>query len=404
MPWKRRCRITCLLVGAVLLLPEGAQAQDLAAAAAREKERRKAIGKSAPTITEPDLALGRPAESVSATVTAAVTTAPTFNWYPGYYVLSASSNPTRKQRMVDDPLVAPFHGVQFRYNWVESELTPGNYSAGFAALDADLKRVAAKSKKLLVMLQYKKFDGTPSVPADLRTAGGPWCSGSYCGELTTNRSSLALLWNAAVETRLKAWITAMAAHLAASPYLANVAGIVFNETSLGTKDVNVLAAAKYDPNVYLQAIQDNLLAATTAAPKLIAFLYFEGGFVSMNGSSVKAGESLGDWMLLHPRTGVGMADLAPKDPKGPSHPCSMPRLQGRVPCEPAVEGSDYALTATGSLDETFRYATSPAPIGVLASLVTFSYKPGSGPNAFTFADVSSYVKTHPILNTNPPTW
>ncbi len=404
MPWKRWSRLTSLVVGAILLPPAGGQAQSPAAAAAREKKRPKEMGKPAPTITERDLALGHPAESLFATPTPTVAAAATFNWYPGFYVLSASSRPTRKQKMVDDPLVAPFHGVQFRYNWDESELTPGNYSAGFAALDADLQRVAARSKKLLVMLQYKKFDGTSSVPADLRTGPGPWCSGPYCGELTTRGSSLALLWNAAVEARLKAWICAMAEHLAASPHLANVAGIVFNETSLGTKDITVLAAARYDPNVYLQAIQANLLAATTAAPRLIAFIYFEGGFVSMDGSPVKAGEKLGDWMLLHPRTGAGTPDLAPKSPKSTNHPCANPRLQGRIPCEPAVEAKDYALTVTNSLDQTFLYAMSPAPAGLLASFITFSYKQGPGPNAFTFADVSSYVKSHPMLNTKPPTW
>jgi hypothetical protein len=329
---------------------------------------------------------------------------PDFNWYPGYYVLSASTTPKGKQKVVDDPLVAPFDGVQFRYHWAESELTPGNYSAGFAALDADLKRVAAKSKKLLVMLQYKKFNGTSSVPADLRTGPGPWCSGPYCGALNTSSSSLALLWNPAVEARLRAWISAMAAHLAASPYLANVAGIVFNETSLGTKDVTVLAAAKYDPYVYLQAIEDNLLAATTAAPTLLAFIYFEGGFISMDGRSVKAGERLGNWMLLHPRTGPGLADLQPKDPESARHPCANPLLQGRIPCAPAVESSDYALTATGSLDQTYQYAMSPAPAGLHASFVTFSYKAGSGPNAFTFAQVSSYIQSHPILNIERPTW
>jgi hypothetical protein len=196
----------------------------------------------------------------------------------------------------------------------------------------------------------------------------------------------------------------MVQHLAASPYLANVAGIVFNETSLGTKSTTVLAAAKYNPYVYLQAIEDNLLAATTAAPTLLAFVYFEGGFVSMDGKSVKAGEKLGDWMLLHPRTGVGMADLKPKEPESTNHPCANPLLQGRIPCAPAVESSDYALTATNSLDQTYQYATNPAPAGVLASFVTFSYKAGSGPNAFTFAQVSSYIRSHPILNIERPTW
>ncbi len=67
MPRKRWCRITSLVVGALLLLPAGAQAQSLAAAAAREKERRKEIGKPARTITEWDLALGRPLERPQAT-------------------------------------------------------------------------------------------------------------------------------------------------------------------------------------------------------------------------------------------------------------------------------------------------------------------------------------------------
>src|SRR5262245_18631280 len=105
MPWKRRSRIVILFAGALLLLPAGAQ--DLAAAAEREKERRKGIDKTAPRISESDLALSRPVESVTAAATVAA--AASFNWYPGYYVLSASTNPTRKQRMVDDPLVAPFH-------------------------------------------------------------------------------------------------------------------------------------------------------------------------------------------------------------------------------------------------------------------------------------------------------
>jgi hypothetical protein len=196
----------------------------------------------------------------------------------------------------------------------------------------------------------------------------------------------------------------MAKHLAASPSLANVAGIVLNETALGTPDKSLLAAANYDPYAYLQAIEDNLLAATVAAPTLIAFIYFEGGFVSMDGRPVRAGEKLGDWMLLHPRTGAGTPDLQPKAPKSANHPCANPMLQGRIPCAPAVEAPDYALSVTGSLDQTYHYAMSPAPSGLLASFITFSYKPGPGPNAFTFAQVSSYVRSHPIPNVKPPTW
>ena len=335
--------------------------------------------------------------------TAQVEPIPDYNWYPGYYVLNSIDSAATKQSILDDPLVKPFTGVQFRYHWAASELSPGDYSAGFATLDADLKRVAARGKKILVMLMYKKFDGTSAVPADLRTGPGPWCSGSFCGELTNDAgTSLALLWNPVVEARLKAWITAMALHLSESRYIDNVAGIVFNETALGTTDTGVLASAGYNPDVYLQALEDNMLAATTAASRLITILYFEGGFVSMDGNPVRAGEKIGDWMLLHPRTGIGTPDLQPKDPKGTNHPCANPKYQSSIVCAPAVQAPDYSTEVTDSFDQSFRYATDPVPDGQHASFFTFSYAVGAGPNAFTFADVSSNIATHPIPNTARP--
>src|SRR4030067_2857099 len=74
-----------------------------------------------------------------------VLAASSYNWYPGYYVLAAGSvSPDAKRRLMDDPLTTPFTGYQFRYNWADSELSPGNYSAGFAAVDADLAQVASR--------------------------------------------------------------------------------------------------------------------------------------------------------------------------------------------------------------------------------------------------------------------
>jgi len=328
---------------------------------------------------------------------------PDYNWYPGYYVLNHIDTAARKQLILDDPLVEPFTGVQFRYHWAASELSPGDYSAGFATLDADLERVAAKGKKIMVMLVYKKSDGTSAVPADLRTSPGPWCSGPYCGELTNGTgTSVALLWNPAVEARLNAWITAMALHLSESPYIERVAGIVFNETTLGTTDTTVLASASYDPDVYIQALKDNMLAATTAAPRLITIIYFEGGFVSMDGNSVKAGQKIGDWMLLNPRTGAGTPDLKPKSPKGTNHPCANSKYQAYIACAPAVQAPDYSTQVTDSFDQSFNYATNPVPDGLHASFFTFSYAVGAGPNAFTFADVSNNIPNHPIPNIARP--
>jgi hypothetical protein len=328
---------------------------------------------------------------------------PRYNWYPGYYVLNHEDTAAAKRAILADPLVKPFTGVQFRYHWAASELSPGDYSAGFASLDRDLKQVAAKKKKLMVMLMNKKFDGTPAVPADLRTSPGPWCSGSYCGEFTTRPgTALALLWNPVVQARLNAWITAMARHVAESPYLDSVAGIVLNETALGTTRRRVLMGAEYDPYVYLEAIQDNLRAAIAAAPRLITIIYFEGGFVSMDRKPVNAGARMGEWMLRNPRTGAGTPDLKPNSPKGTNHPCTHAKYQSRIACAPAVQAPDYATVVTDSFEDSFEYGTKPVPDGHRASFLTFSYSAGRGPNAFTFADVARNIASHPIPNTVRP--
>ena len=326
-----------------------------------------------------------------------VKAAASYNWYPGYYILASSgATADGKKQIMDDPLSAPFDGFQFRYQWADSELSPGDYSAGFAMLDADLAQVALRNKKLFVMLMYKKFDGTSAVPQDLRTGPGPWCIGSYCGDLVVGSSHLAMLWNSSVETRLRNWLTAMASHLAASPNNKYVAGIVFPETSLGTTDTNILANAGFDPYVYINAIQSNLLASTGAAQNLVTFYYHEGGFVSMDGKSVNAGQVMGDWMLQHPRIGTGTPDAQPKNPKTSGHPCANTKYQRLIPCMPNVQAPDYALTVTDSITSTFNYSLNPAPSGLFGSYITFSYSVGSGPNAFTLADVSNYIKSHPI--------
>jgi hypothetical protein len=327
---------------------------------------------------------------------------PGFNWYPGYYALNHVDTTVRKDKLLADPLVQPFTGVQFRYHWAASELSQGDYSAGFATLDGDLARVAASGKKLLVMLQYKESDGSHAVPSYLLTSG-PWCSGTSCGEFRADAThAVAMLWNAAVQARLNAWVSAMAQHLAASPYRDIVAGIVFNETSLGTKDPTKLSTVGYDPNRYMQALQANMVTATTQAPRLIAILYYEGGFIDMPGSSIDAGTTFGNFLMQTPRTAVGMADLKPKDPKGTSHPCANATYQPFTVCAPAVQAGDYSTSVTDSFEQSFRYATDLAPTGLDSSFLTFSYAVSSGTNAFTFADVSNAIASHPIPNTTPP--
>jgi hypothetical protein len=59
------CRFVGLAAGILLLLPAYSRAQDLVAAASKERERRREVGKPSRTITERDLALARPAEVIT---------------------------------------------------------------------------------------------------------------------------------------------------------------------------------------------------------------------------------------------------------------------------------------------------------------------------------------------------
>jgi hypothetical protein len=94
--------------------------------------------------------------------------------------------------------------------------------------------------------------------------------------------------------------------------------------------------------------------------------------------------------------------LKPKSPKGTNHPCTNSKYQSSIVCAPAVQAPDYSTQVTDSFDQSFKYATDPVPDGQHASFFTFSYAVGAGPNAFTFADVSNNIASHPIPNTARP--
>jgi hypothetical protein len=225
---------------------------------------------------------------------------------------------------------------------------------------------------------------------------------SYCGELTNGTgTSVALLWNTAVEARLNAWITAMALHLSESPFIDQVAGIVFNETALG-HEYDSAGICQLRPRRVPPSPRGQHACGYDGGAQVDHDPLFRGGFVSMNGTSVKAGQKIGDWMLLHPRTGTGTPDVTPKTPKGTNHPCANSKYQSSIACAPAVQSPDYSTQVTDSFDQSFSYATSPVPDGLHASFLTFSYAVGAGPNAFTFADVSNNIATHPIPNTTRP--
>lgn len=330
------------------------------------------------------------------------------NWFPGYYLLtSTGASDANKVTMINDPVATNFTGYQLRYLWEDCELTQDNYAAGYSLVDTDLARVAAKGKKLLVMLQTKTFDGSFATPAYIRQPGSAYCSasGTYCGEFVVGDTHMTMLWNSAVAARCQKWVAAMVGHVAAGPYADLVGAIVFTETATPTTDTVLLADADYDPYDYIAGLQGNLGTVVDTTERFPAFYYHEGGFVDMGGGFVGAVTLMGDWMLAHPHTGTGTPDSQPLNPKTSNHPCANASYQGKVPCNPDVQAPDYATVNTTSLDDTFTYMTDPIPDGLLGSYLSFSYAVGAGPNAFTLSDVASYIPTHPVPNTVvPPGW
>lgn len=333
----------------------------------------------------------------------------TVNWYPGYYTLAtAGASAETKQSIVDDTLSAPFTGYQFRYFWNECEATPGDWSAGFALVDADLTRIfnAGRGQKLLVMLQYKSFDDTAVVPSDMLTDPLYESSdGTFQGEMITPPDNhVAMIWNPNVSSRCQEWIEAMITYLDGHAKRDMVAGIVFNETSVSTSDVVLLGHADYDPDDYITGIQNNLLAVINNTDRFPAFYYHEGGFVDMGGGSVQAGTKMGNWMLTHPHTGCGTPDSKSLNPKTSTHPCANLTYQGIVPCNSDIQAGDYSTDNNASLQEAFDYMTQAGLNKLDSSYLSFSYGVGSSP-AFTWADVSAWIPTHPVPNDDlPPGW
>ncbi|HJS57952.1 MAG TPA: hypothetical protein VKA01_07610 [Vicinamibacteria bacterium] len=73
MPWTRWCGLSILVLAALGPLSLELRAQSISEAAAKEKERRRVIGRAAPTITDQDLS-GRRPSSGSAVVPPSVST------------------------------------------------------------------------------------------------------------------------------------------------------------------------------------------------------------------------------------------------------------------------------------------------------------------------------------------
>jgi hypothetical protein len=155
-------------------------------------------------------------------------------WHPGVYVnpgnqkcdaAATADNLSTIEQIGDNPNVQGIH-IQWKWNCLEGA-TPGDYSAGFARIDAYLDRLAAHGKRLILgiwPMDYGNCDDNnssggvyshPSAPEYVKAHGGGadgWIS--YCAP---NRLYTAQMWNPQVMDRLIALSRAYAARYDSNP-------------------------------------------------------------------------------------------------------------------------------------------------------------------------------------------
>ncbi len=346
------------------------------------------------------------------------------NWFPGHYIQIASASiQASEQKELTDVLansVDPFVGVQIQYDWwlFEDGTTPGNYSAGFAALDSDLAAVVKAKKKLIIFLQYKNFTKRGGAVPDYMLKPGPWCiGGTDCGQCIVGNGQVANIWQGqdagGTADRLHDWIAAVGKHVMTAATASTIAGVVFAETA-----GSCTAYPGYSPDVYLAGLEADVLAAGAAFPGVPVFQYIN----FMPGSSNQSADlaKYAAWAASRPFAGIGCPDVAPLPylarPAGcttqafskapPGYTVLLDKsVQGTIPFNVAVERQDMLLCATPDLISTYDTAIKGAPAGMGAQYVVWSDYSHLSTNAFGIDDVGAFIKdAGPFPNSAVPKW
>jgi hypothetical protein len=322
-----------------------------------------------------------------------------------------TGNDAARDAFLTGALAGPFVGVEMIYPWTTCEgPTMGDYSACFTAMDADIDKVIAAGKHIILLFQYKSFSGD-SVPAYLRGPGA-WCvtagTTQVCGEFQGASSSIAMIWNTAVADRLHAWFGAVAAHYGpGGPGAARgnaIAGIVLPETATANGGPVSAASVGYTPSGYLGAIQDNLTTLVGLFPNLPVFQYIN--FLPQGVPSESAAlKSLGDWALTKRHIGLGCPDVGGSTTFSPFGYDTLmnAKYQTHLAFNVAIEPMDYDAPITTGVAATYAEATGVAPNGMAAQFVVWQHVTG-GSHVFTIDNVAAYLPSHPDPNVALPTY
>ncbi len=331
----------------------------------------------------------------------------TLDWYPGHYLLLGNGRSEVRDRALSTPgVVGHFRGLHIKYLWSEFEGQRGDYSAGFARLDADLAAVQAVGMTLLVQLQSKTFGGgsEPAVPAYLRRPGTSFCAPdqpAVCGEYRMGNGRAAMIWNDAVRLRFEALVTAVGKRYSPGGERAAIgralAGVALPETATEEGSISRQSTGYSQPKM-VEALTQILRTSAGAFPSKVVFQYIN--FLPPNAQARPYLKEIADFALRTPGIGLGCPDLAPaldtpaygilKDPK-----------YAALPMNPAVQAPDLDLDRTTGVEATMDLGLRPAPAGMGAEYVTWFFGRGS---AITVEDVMAEIDRRGKITAPPPSW
>lgn len=259
-------------------------------------------------------------------------------WHPGHYYLVTygKDNSDYLAQVYDELAQTPaLRGLVIRYDWAELESAEGVYD--FSAIDARLAELAAKKRRLIILLQTRDADpDTVLVPNYLKNSkyeGGVFAFGKSGS--TVIKGYNVKFWNDLVHDRFVALIRALGARYNSHPYFE---GIGLTESAMGQplEPVSSTEIEHYYFNVLSidQRIRNNF-------PNTMTFQYLNYPrwiLDSFTSKFKEVGTALGCPDIFIEEPGLWY----PKTPKGLYN--YYPELSGVIPLTVQVEDQNFENT------------------------------------------------------------
>lgn len=305
-------------------------------------------------------------------------TPPTYGrkFNPGHYVVLTLHD---DDASLAESMVPGVKGFVKRYAWRELEPTEGNYD--FSPIDHDLALASTYGVQLVAMIEDKSFSDQMPTPDYLRDKTLPNIPGGYS----------VVRWDAYVNSRYKALISALGQRFDANPHFE---GIATTESAHGL-DAQAMDATGYSPEKYRDVLIDQLSHAARSLPgsRVFWFMNFLWGGNWHMGEIAREVAPLG--------VVLGGPDVAPDSEPLQVHTYPFyDGAAGRMPIFAQVEPSNYhhphadphAPTKYWTPAELFDYGRGELHVNYMF-WVRWRWRP--------FAESYNWWDAMPVIQENP---